>query len=1198
MNKVGGRNSCVPLRDYRLEDNLHAEAGSIFLTGTQALVRLPLMQRRLDRERGLDTAGFISGYRGSPLGGYDQALWRARQVLQAQNIRFVPAINEELGATAVLGTQQVETDPHRTVDGVFAIWYGKGPGVDRAGDALKHGNVYGSSPHGGVLVVAGDDHGCVSSSMPHQSDFAMQAWSMPIVNPANIAEYLEFGLYGWALSRFSGMWVGFKAISETVESGATVNLDALRTRFDEPVAFERPAGGLHYRWPDLPSLGIETRHATKLEAVRAFARHNSIDKLVCPSPQADIGIVTCGKAHLDLMEVLRRLQLGPHDLERAGVRLYKVGLSFPLEATRMAGFVAGLREVLVIEEKGPVVERQIRGLFYNLPDAQRPTVLGKTDAQGRPLLPSEGELRPSRIAAVVAEWLARHKPMLDRRRLLADFSVPALLSNEADAVRRMPYFCSGCPHNTSTKVPEGSRALAGIGCHFMASWMDRETTGLIQMGGEGVDWVAHSMFTSTPHVFQNLGDGTYFHSGFLALRQAVAAGTNITYKILYNDAVAMTGGQPVDGSLSVDAIASQVAAEGVKAVAVVSDQPRKYAGLRHRFPAMATFHHRSELDRVQRALREIRGVTVLIYDQACAAEKRRRRKKGELPEPARRLFINTAVCEGCGDCVTQSNCLSVVPVDTEFGRKRAIDQSSCNKDYSCVNGFCPSFVSVVGGTLRKKAGDALDIGQLRAKAGELPAPQPHDWAGPYNLLVTGVGGTGVVTVGALVSMAAHLEGKQASVLDFMGFAQKGGAVLSFVRLAAKPEHLNQARIDVQQADAVLACDMVVGGSAEALQTIRHGHTRIVANTHRIPTAAFVRDADAGLQEAALMEKMRFAAGEQQVAQCNGQALAQQLFGDTIAANILLMGFAWQQGLIPVSLEALERAIELNGVAVEANKAALAAGRLAAAGTGLPGAPALPRNAVPIAFPVKGRRVELASLLQQREELLARYQGRSLAARYRAFVERVREREREVFGSEAPMSLTRAVARSYAKLLAYKDEYEVARLYTDGSFAEQLNQQFEGDYKLMFHMAPPILVGTGSRGQAPRKMVFGPWMAPALKVLAHGRHLRGTPFDVFGYTAERRRERRLARDYAALIARLLPRLSRDNAELIVAIAELPERIRGFGHVKLASIRAAQQREKELLAKLDITGPGETAPLPVLAPPPRVQRAAGYLLSIPV
>ncbi|HET7524418.1 MAG TPA: indolepyruvate ferredoxin oxidoreductase family protein, partial [Burkholderiaceae bacterium] len=930
--------------DYQLNHNLWARSGSVFLTGTQALVRLLLMQRARDAKAELDTRGFVSGYRGSPLGMVDQAIWKAGAKFTDAGIRFVPAINEELAATQVLGTQRVESDPERTVDGVFAMWYGKGPGVDRAGDAIKHGNAYGSSPHGGVLVVAGDDHGCVSSSMPHQSDLLFQAFHMPIVAPANVAEYLEFGLYGWALSRYAGNWVGMTALSEVVESGATVDLDAIARRVDgwrdaeavrAATGHHYPADGVHYRWPDLPSLRIESRLQDKLAAARAFAQINSIDCDVIVSPQATVGIVTCGKAHFDLMEVLRRLEITPAMLAAAGVRVYKVGLSFPIETTRVLAFARGLREILVVEEKAPVVETQLRDLFYNAPQGQRPVIVGKRDAQGAPLVSALGELRPSRLIEIVAHWVARHFPnnqtLGDHLQHVRDFTPPELLSNAADAVKRVPYFCAGCPHNTSTKVPEGSRAQAGIGCHFMAAWMGRETEGVIQMGGEGVDWVSHSMFTKVPHVFQNLGDGTYWHSGYLAIRQAVASKATITYKILFNDAVAMTGGQPVDGVITVDRVARQVESEGVKKVIVVSDDIAKYDAQHHLYPKGTEFHPREELDAVQRRLREIDGVTVLIYEQTCAAEKRRRRKKGELVDPARRIFINERVCEGCGDCSVQSNCVAVLPLETPLGRKRQIDQSSCNKDYSCVKGFCPSFVGVLGGSLRKRAG-ALQAGRqdFEYRVAALPQPAPHEWTGPYDLLVTGVGGTGVVTVGGVIAMAAHLEGKSASVLDFMGFAQKGGSVLSFVRWADRPDRLNQVRIDTQQADAVLACDLVVGASPEALQTVRHGRTRVLANVHEVHVAESLHNPDANLRVDALLQKLHFAAGKDRVETFDAQTLALDFLGDTIVANILALGYAWQRGLVPMSLAALQRAIELNGVAVATNLLAFSLGRLAAA----------------------------------------------------------------------------------------------------------------------------------------------------------------------------------------------------------------------------------------------------------------------------
>jgi indolepyruvate ferredoxin oxidoreductase len=1212
------------LADYRLSDNLTATHGRIFLTGTQALARLALTQSALDHARGLATAGFISGYRGSPLGMVDQQLWKAGKLLQSHDIRFLPAINEELGGTAVLGTQRVEADPQRTVDGVFAMWYGKGPGVDRAGDALKHGNAYGSSPHGGVLVVAGDDHGCVSSSMPHQSDFAMIAWHMPVVNPSNVADMLEFGLYGWALSRFSGAWIGFKAISETVESGSTVDLDTLRTDWPAPLgtpsgttsdpqfASPAPQGGLHNRWPDLPSLAIEARLAAKLDAVRHFARVNSIDKWIAPSPRANVGIVTCGKAHLDLMEALRRLDLTVADLDAAGVRIYKVGLSFPLEMTRIDAFVGGLSEVLVIEEKGPVVEQQIKEYLYNRQDGARPLVIGKHAQDGTPLLSALGELRPSRILPVFANWLARHKPALDRRERVVDLVAPQILSNQADSVKRTPYFCSGCPHNTSTKVPEGSIAQAGIGCHFMASWMERDTTGLIQMGGEGVDWAAHSMFTTTRHVFQNLGDGTYFHSGILAIRQAVAAKATITYKILYNDAVAMTGGQPVDGSISVPQIARQVEAEGVSHFVVVSDEPEKYVGHHDQFPKGTTFHPRSELDAVQRQLREIDGVTVLIYDQTCAAEKRRRRKKGEYPDPDRRLFINEAVCEGCGDCGVQSNCLSVEPVETPLGRKRRIDQSSCNKDYSCVNGFCPSFVTVEGAALKKTAGVAFDAAALAARVEALPQPATRLDAAPYDILVTGVGGTGVVTVGALISMAAHLEGKSASVLDFMGFAQKGGSVLSFVRFAARDEWLNQVRIDTQQADLLLACDMVVGASADALQTVRHGRTRMVVNTHAIPNAAFVQNPDANLHADALLDKMRHAAGDERLVSCDAQKLATRFLGDTIGSNILMLGFAWQLGLVPVSLAALMRAIELNNVAVPANQLALSIGRLAA------GDPAALETLWQQRHTASSATVQttgtagaaesddahtLDALIADREARLIAYGCRAYATRYRALVDATRRAENRACGTAAE-PVSRAVATTFYRLLAVKDEYEVARLYADPAFRTALEAQFEGtagkDFSIKFHLAPPSLTRSAKAGAhgathaQPRKRTFGSWMWPVMRGLAKFKGLRGTRLDPFGRSAERRMERQLADDYQTTLERALTLLSAANAEDVAKLADLHARVRGYGHVKLANLAAVKRSERDLAARLNLEAATGVAVQQALDD----AKGAGTLRGIPV
>ena len=1188
---IAPANTATPaLRDYQLKDNIWAPQGAVFLSGTQALVRLMLMQRQHDERQQWNTRGFISGYRGSPLGMVDQVIWKQGDEFKNAGIEFVPAINEELGATQVLGTQRVESDPERTVDGVFGLWYGKGPGVDRAGDALKHGNAYGSSPHGGVLVVAGDDHGCVSSSMPHQSDQVFQSWHMPVVSPADVSELVSFGLYGFALSRYSGAWVGMTALSEVVESSTTVDLDAIHAQtatWKSPQEVQAltghvaPADGLHYRWPDLPSLRIESRLQDKLAAVAAFAQVNSIDRAVIDSPQAHIGIVTAGKAHHDLMEVFRRLGLSEAALAAAGVRVLKLGLTFPIDAPRMQAFAQGLREVLVIEEKAPIVEQQLRDLFYNAP--VRPGIVGKRDAQGQALLSALGELRPSRLIVQVAQWLQQHTgealsiPHLKVR----DFVPAEMLSNASDAVKRLPYFCAGCPHNTSTQVPEGSTARAGIGCHFMANWMERDTAGLIQMGGEGVDWVSHSRFTRTPHVFQNLGDGTYYHSGYLAIRQAVAAKARITYKILFNDAVAMTGGQPVDGVISVDAIARQVESEGVQALAIVSDDIGKFNTIKNRFPGIATFHPREDLDAVQRRLREVTGVSVLIYEQTCAAEKRRRRKKGEMADPARRLMIHEGVCEGCGDCGVQSNCVAVLPHETPWGRKRKIDQTHCNKDYSCAKGFCPSFVSVTGGRLRRKTGATPEArAQLMAHAARLPDAHPRSTDSPWDLLITGVGGTGVVTVGAVIAMAAHLEGQQASVLDFMGFAQKGGSVLSFVRIAPTQQLLHQVRIDTQQADAVLACDAVVAASPEALQTIRHGRTRVLVNVHETPVADAVRHPDAQLQTDLLVEKMRFSAGDAQVETFDAQALAEQVLGDTLASNILALGYAWQRGLVPVGLAALEQAIRLNNVAVESNLLAFTVGRLAA---GQPDA--LNVEATPNAPPTQA-----AQVIAQAAQHLTAYQNAAWAQRFVRLMDEVHNAAQAAAWPDDTLALT--VARSLHKLMSYKDEYEVARLFSGAAFQAQLDAQFEGDYQLDFHMSPPALF-KAAPGQTPRKVrLGGRWMRPALQLLAKGKVLRGTALDPFGRSAERRMERALIEQYESrvreLLVKLLPNLKAAQRPALLDLLALPLSMRGFGHVKLRNVQAAQQREAWLLHRL----------LPAQYARPEEQRSTGHWRGIAV
>ncbi|WP_459616867.1 indolepyruvate ferredoxin oxidoreductase family protein [Bordetella sp. 2513F-2] len=1138
---------------YELGDNLTRASGRVFLTGTQALVRVLLTQRRLDRERGLNTAGFASGYRGSPLGGVDQAMWKAQKLLEANQVRFLPAINEDMAATAVMGTQQAGVRPDRKVDGVFAMWYGKGPGLDRAGDALHHGNAAGASRHGGVLVVVGDDHNAVSSSIPHASEASLIGWQMPVVHPASVAEYETYALWGWALSRHAGTWVAFKAISETVESGLSFEL-APPVSYDMPPDPALPPGDLEYSAREFLSPAIEARMLRRMQAVRAFARRHSIDRLVCPAPQAVVGVITVGKAHLDAMEALRRLGVqtsGP----QAPVRIYKPGLTWPLDRERLLEFARGLAHVLVIEEKGGVVESQVKDLLYNQPD--RPTVCGKLGPDGAPLIPAAGQLRPSLLAGPLAGWLQRTAGIRGSADPTA-FACAAPLSNEADGMRRRPYFCSGCPHNTSTRVPEGSQALAGVGCHYMAAWMDRNTGGLTQMGGEGVDWIGLAPYVEMPHVFQNMGEGTYYHSGYLAIRQAIAARANITYKILFNDAVAMTGGQPVDGPISVPQICQQLRGENVARIVVTTDEPEKYRGVD--LGAGVQVHHRRELDALQRELRATPGVTVLIHDQTCAAAKRRRRKKNQYSDPPRRLLINSAVCEGCGDCGTQSNCLSVVPLETPYGRKRAIDQSNCNKDYSCAEGFCPSFVSVIGGKPRKSSAPGPQRDELARRIAALPRPHVPEVGRAYRLLVAGVGGTGVITIGAIVSMAAHLEGLSASVLDLTGLAQKGGTVVSHICLAPSGAPAGPVRLDWQQADAAILCDPVASTAPDALGALRRGHTRVTANTYVAPVSDFTRNPDVPLHAEALLAKIRHAAGDAQVAAVDAHGAALALFGDSILSNMFMLGHAWQRGDVPLGLAALERAIELNGVAVQANRAAFDAGRLAAHEP-----QALQGVLRPAAQVVELHRPEtFEQAVARRERDLAAYQDAAYARRYREFVEHVAERERAVDPQARKPRLAMAVARSLFKLMAYKDEYEVARLYADGSFRAQLAQQFEGDYTLRFHMAPPLFAPRDPHTGRPRKLALGPRTETALRLLHRLKFLRGTWLDPFGYTAERRMERALIQEYRDAVETLLAGLTVDKLGEAATIAALPDAVRGYGHIKAASV---EQYRNELRRRLE-------------------------------
>jgi indolepyruvate ferredoxin oxidoreductase len=1167
----------APFPEMTLEDKYTLHRGRAFMTGTQALVRLPMLQRERDLAAGLNTAGFVSGYRGSPLGVLDHALERARDRLAEHHIVFRPGVNEDLAATSIWGSQQVNLFEGARYDGVFAMWYGKGPGVDRCGDVFKHANSAGTSKHGGVLVLAGDDHAAKSSTLAHQSEHIFKACCIPVLNPSSVQDYLDLGLHGFAVSRFSGCWIAFKCVTDVVESGAVVEIDPDRVRIVAP-EFAMPPGGLNIRWPDA-FLDQEARLLDyKVYAALAYCRANRLDRIVWDSPRARFGIVTTGKSFGDTMQALADLGIDETVARDAGIRVYKVAMSWPLEPQGARRFAEGLEEILVVEEKRQVIEYQIKEELYNWREGARPPrVVGKFDdngewsiAAGQPagnwLLPAHYELSPAQIVKALAGRFARlgiDKALGERyRERLAylefkerSLAKPRIVEN------RLPYFCSGCPHNTSTKVPEGSRAMAGIGCHFMAIWMDRNTATFTHMGAEGAPWIGQAPFTECRHVFANIGDGTYFHSGLLAIRAAVAAGVSMTYKILYNDAVAMTGGQHVDGPLDPAMISRQIAAEGVKPIVVVYDEKEPLAPGLDWAPGV-TLRKREEMDAVQRELRDAKGVSAIIYVQTCATEKRRRRKRHEFPDPPRRVVINDLVCEGCGDCSTQSNCLSVEPLETELGRKRTINQSSCNKDYSCLKGFCPSFVTVEGGQLRKGKAPVPGADSVFPA---LPDPRQRPLESQHGTLVTGIGGTGVITIGQIMAVAAHIEGKGATVLDMSGLAQKFGPVMSHVRIARTPEELHSVRVGTGAADLVLGCDLVVTSGGEALSKMNERSTRVVVNATVSPTAAFVKNPDWMLPGAALRDEIVSAAGRSNVDFVPAGALATALMGDAIATNMFMLGYAYQKGCLPLAEASLVKAIELNGVAVEFNKKAFAWGRRAAVDLALVEKVATPADVIAlgsVAAQAPSRNVE--ELVARRVEFLTGYQSAAYAERYRALVDHARAAELRMAGPDGKLPLTEAVARYYFKLLAYKDEYEVARLHCDPSFRRRIEAMFEGDYKVKFHLAPPLLAKPDPVTGAARKSEYGPWMMTAFRVLSRLKGLRGTALDVFGYSEERRTERRLIAEYETVIDEMLARLDRTNHALAVQIASIPEHIRGFGHVKRRHLSEAKKREAELLA----------------------------------
>jgi len=1144
----------MALRDVKLDDKYDLGQRRVFVTGFQALVRLCLMQKELDRRNGLNTAGFVTGYRGSPLGGLDSQFLRAKSFLEKSDIRFQGGINEDLAATAVWGSQQAELRGEGKYDGVFGMWYGKGPGVDRTGDVFRHANLAGSAKHGGVLALMGDDHTAESSTTAHQSEYHFIDVMVPILNPAGVQEVLDYGLYGWAMSRFTGTWVALKTMHETIESTAAIDGGFERINIVTPTDFAMPPGGLNIRLND-PILAQEARlHDYKRDAMLAFVRANKLNRIITSGGrEPKIGIITTGKSYLDVRQAFDELGIDEVRCNALGIRLFKAGCAWPLSRQELKEFAQGLDLIIVVEEKRSLLEVQVREELYGTPN--QPLCIGKKDEAGNWLFPVKGALDPNEVAICIGERLLkyhRNDEIVARVARLKDFQ--RIAAETRDVAQRIPYFCSGCPHNSSTVVPEGMRAYAGIGCHYMAQWMNRATLGYTHMGGEGANWVGEAPFSNRKHVFQNLGDGTYNHSGYMAIRAAIASNTNITYKILFNDAVAMTGGQANDGGLTVPQVARQVAAEGAKRVVVVTDEPDKYpSGIE--WPKGLTIHHRDDLMTVQKGLAEVPGVTVLIYDQTCAAEKRRRRKRHTFPDPDKRVIINELVCEGCGDCGVQSNCVSVQPLETEWGRKRLIDQSSCNKDFSCVKGFCPSFVTVHGAKLKKGVGVAADH-DLPA----LPDPKLPAIDQTYNIIVTGVGGTGVVTIGGILGMAAHLEGRGVGVLDMAGLAQKGGAVFSYMRIAENPDAIHAIRVAAGRADLVLGGDIVVAGTRKILAAVKHGATQMVVNTAEFMPGEFTRNADFSLPSERLKRTIVADAGADKTHFINAGGIAAALFGQSIGANMFMVGYAYQLGAIPLSAAAIEKAIALNGEAVAMNRAAFHWGRRAVVDRAAVEKLAKPATAT--ASDARRLSESFEETVERRVKFLTAYQNAAYAARYRVLVDKVKAVE----AARAPghCELTETVARYLFKLMAYKDEYEVARLYTDGAFLKQVETEFDGDnLRFEFHLAPPLLARRDKTTGLPRKMSFGPWMLPAFRLLAKFKGLRGTPFDPFGSTLERRTERKLVGDYEAMLDEVLAKLTPDNHHIAVALAAIPEKIRGFGHVKQQHLTAAKADEAALL-----------------------------------
>lgn len=1149
-----------------LNDKYSFTVDKAYMTGIEALVRLPLMQHQRDLAVGLNTAGFVSGYRGSPVGTVDQSIWKAAEYFAQHNIKFQPGVNEDLAATAVWGSQQVHLVPKPKYDGIFSMWYGKGPGVDRSMDVIKHANAFGTTKYGGVLAVAGDDHACKSSTAPHQSEHMFIGATVPVLNPANVQEVLDFGLYGWALSRFSGCWVGLKAITENMDSAMSVELRDERVQIVLPEGIELPPGGLNAQWPATPLEQEALLHEHRIYAARAFALSNNLNQVMLDSKLPRLGIVTTGKTYLDVMEALDDLGISPQLAAEIGIRVLKVGMSWPLEPVAIHRFARGLSEILVVEEKRSIIENQMTSQLYNWPVKDRPLVIGEYDENGHSLITNLGELTPSIIATAVASRIKQfYESKSINQRLEFIQAKQERIKNNPINVTRTPYFCSGCPHNISTKVPEGSTAMAGIGCHYMVKWMDRNTETFTQMGGEGAAWIGQAAFSGTEHVFQNIGDGTYFHSGILAIRAAIAAGVNITYKVLLNDAVAMTGGQSVDGALGLVGLVSQIRAEGVEKISVVSehlDQAKK--ALRHF--SDVTVHSRKQYDKLQRDFRKIKGTTVIVYDQVCAAEKRRRRKRGELAESKVRVYINEQVCEGCGDCSSKSNCLSVLPKIAEVDVKRQIDQHACNHDLSCLEGFCPSFVTVTGASLKKHQFAGKQQWDEQLPDSQLPEPKLPALDRPWNVLVTGIGGTGVLTVGSILAMAAHLEGKGCSTLNQTGLAQKFGAVVSHVRVAQHQQQINAVRISEGDADLLLGCDLVVSAMPEAIARLNVERSHSIVNSYQNPTADFIHDKDYTFPAREMQQHIGDETGADKTKFIDATKIARNMIGDSIASNMLLLGFAYQNGLLPVQATSILAAIKLNGVAVELNEQAFLLGRRAA--VDYESIESLVGDMSAVVKPLEN----LDEITRWRADYLTDYQDSAYSKRYLGLIAEIKSKESALMTSSTysnqntEFEFTKNAAKSLFKLMAYKDEYEIARLYSGKEFKDGLNRQFEGNWKLNFYMAPPIISKRDAlTGHLIKRRLPGV-LFKIFPLIAKLKVLRGSAFDLFGKTQERKTERQLIDQFSIDIRAVADHFSEEHYESCVKFAAAPMMIKGFGHIKTNNIDLYKQTRKMILQQI--------------------------------